>query len=223
MTTIQLRRGTTAQWASANPVLAAGELGVDTTLKVLKLGDGATAWGTLPTHGVMGPTTATDNAIARFDLTTGELIQNSSATISDAGVLTAAGLTATGAINGATLALSGDATLDDLTAAGTVQSLRTITTGRWQRSVQVVPSTNVLLSVDSPSYIEVTTGAAARSITLPATTIPGITFHIMKVDAAAFAANVIGTINGVANRALSTQYSKVTVRSTGVSGSWLEV
>lgn len=38
---------------------------------------------------VVGPASATDNAIARFDLTTGKLIQNSSATISDSGVLTA--------------------------------------------------------------------------------------------------------------------------------------
>lgn len=37
---------------------------------------------------VIGPASATDNAIARYDLTTGKLIQNSSAILSDAGVLT---------------------------------------------------------------------------------------------------------------------------------------
>lgn len=36
---------------------------------------------------VVGPSSATDNAIARFDTTTGKLVQNSTATISDAGVL----------------------------------------------------------------------------------------------------------------------------------------
>ena len=37
---------------------------------------------------VTGPTSATDNAIVRFDGTTGELIQNSAATISDDGTIT---------------------------------------------------------------------------------------------------------------------------------------
>ena len=42
---IQVRRGTSAEWAAADPVvLAAGEQGYDTTLKRLKIGDGTTAW-----------------------------------------------------------------------------------------------------------------------------------------------------------------------------------
>ena len=47
MTTIKVRRGTAAQWTSANPVLAAGEQGLDTTNNVLKIGDGVTAWSSL--------------------------------------------------------------------------------------------------------------------------------------------------------------------------------
>lgn len=45
--TIKLRRGTTSQWSTANPVLAPGEIGVDTTLNQFKIGDGATAWSSL--------------------------------------------------------------------------------------------------------------------------------------------------------------------------------
>jgi hypothetical protein len=41
---IQVRRGTSAAWASANPTLASGEPGYDTTTKNLKIGDGSTAW-----------------------------------------------------------------------------------------------------------------------------------------------------------------------------------
>ena len=45
---IQIRRGTTAEWAAANPViLAAGEQGYDTTLKRFKMGDGTTAFSAL--------------------------------------------------------------------------------------------------------------------------------------------------------------------------------
>jgi len=40
----QYRRGTTAEWTAANPVLALGEPGIDTTLKTIKFGDGTTAW-----------------------------------------------------------------------------------------------------------------------------------------------------------------------------------
>ena len=55
---------------------------------------------------VVGPASATDNALARFDLTTGKLIQNSVGILSDAGVLT--GLTG--------ITSSGPITLSSLTA-----------------------------------------------------------------------------------------------------------
>lgn len=48
MTRLQIRRGTTAEWAAAGAVvLAAGEPGLDTTTKTQKMGDGVTAWGSL--------------------------------------------------------------------------------------------------------------------------------------------------------------------------------
>jgi hypothetical protein len=55
---IQLRRGTAAAWTSANPTLAAGELGVETDTNKFKVGDGSTSWASLPyaTKGDIGPT-----------------------------------------------------------------------------------------------------------------------------------------------------------------------
>ncbi|MBM9458400.1 hypothetical protein JK386_00610 [Nocardioides sp. zg-536] len=47
MTTIKLRRGTAAQWAASNPVLAAGEPGLDTTAGLMKVGDGSAPWSDL--------------------------------------------------------------------------------------------------------------------------------------------------------------------------------
>ena len=38
-----------AEWASENPVLAAGEIGYDTTNKITRIGDGVTAWDNLDT------------------------------------------------------------------------------------------------------------------------------------------------------------------------------
>lgn len=45
---IQIRRGTSVEWAAANPVLARGEMGFDTTLRYIKFGDGSTPWVGLP-------------------------------------------------------------------------------------------------------------------------------------------------------------------------------
>jgi hypothetical protein len=49
---IQFRRGTAAEWTSANPTLAAGELGYETDTTKFKLGDGSTNWTTLTYAGV---------------------------------------------------------------------------------------------------------------------------------------------------------------------------
>ena len=44
---IQLRRDTAANWTSVNPILAAGEVGLETDTRLMKAGDGTTAWTTL--------------------------------------------------------------------------------------------------------------------------------------------------------------------------------
>lgn len=58
---IQLRRGTAAEWTSANPVLMQGEMGVESDTLKVKLGNGTTAWTSLQyfTQGVKGDTGAT--------------------------------------------------------------------------------------------------------------------------------------------------------------------
>ena len=58
---IQFRRGTTAEWTAANPVLAVGELGLDTTLGYFKVGDGATAWNSLGYSNVPIPSQSGNN------------------------------------------------------------------------------------------------------------------------------------------------------------------
>jgi len=44
VTQIQVRRGTAAEWTSANPTLASGEQGFETDTLKLKIGNGSTAW-----------------------------------------------------------------------------------------------------------------------------------------------------------------------------------
>lgn len=48
ITTIKVRRGTTAAWAAVDPVLAVGELGLETDTGVVRFGDGVTPFTELP-------------------------------------------------------------------------------------------------------------------------------------------------------------------------------
>lgn len=44
---IQLRRGTAAEWTSANPILASGEVGFETDTNQFRIGDGISVWSNL--------------------------------------------------------------------------------------------------------------------------------------------------------------------------------
>ena len=48
MATLQHRRGIASLWTSQNPVLNAGEIGYETDTGKHKIGNGATAWSSLP-------------------------------------------------------------------------------------------------------------------------------------------------------------------------------
>ena len=64
-------------------------------------GSGVLSWSTAASGDVYGPASATDNAVARFDTTTGKLIQNSVVTIGDTGDV--AGVAALSASSSVTL------------------------------------------------------------------------------------------------------------------------
>jgi len=85
---IQLRNDTAANWASANPTLAVGEIGVETDTDQFKIGDGTTAWTSLSYGGVQGPagtfsstqtisSVSTSRALTSADV--GNLLTNSGA------------------------------------------------------------------------------------------------------------------------------------------------
>ncbi len=60
-TVIKLRRDTAVNWDTTNPVLAAGEMGIETDTSLHKIGDGVTAWGTLPYAASSSVTTQVKN------------------------------------------------------------------------------------------------------------------------------------------------------------------
>ena len=47
MPTMQQKRGTASRWTETNPILLAGEIGVETDTNKLKIGDGTTHWNNL--------------------------------------------------------------------------------------------------------------------------------------------------------------------------------
>jgi hypothetical protein len=121
-TPIQLYHSTTASAAPTAGNLAAGELAINTldeklyfknsagTVKLLASAAGAAG-------DVVGPATSTDNAVARFDGTTGKLIQNSVVTIADStgnmagvGTLGVGAITTSGALTYGGVTLSNSVT-----------------------------------------------------------------------------------------------------------------
>jgi hypothetical protein len=61
---IQLRNDTAANWTSANPVLAQGEMGIETDTAYYKIGDGSTAWTSLSYSSLPSTAATTGKAIA---------------------------------------------------------------------------------------------------------------------------------------------------------------
>lgn len=77
---LQLRRDTAATWASVNPVLAQGELGLDLTNKTFKIGDGTTAWNALPYAAIGDMTLAVYDSNSDGVLNTGAIPSGLAAT-----------------------------------------------------------------------------------------------------------------------------------------------
>lgn len=73
----KFRLDTSGNWSSSNPTLLLGELGYDSTVKAFKLGDGSTAWNSLPYYrsgGLVSTTASTTSWTINAD-TTGMAIQ----------------------------------------------------------------------------------------------------------------------------------------------------
>jgi len=78
-TTQQLKRDTSANWTSNNPTLLIGEQGLETDTGLTKIGDGVTAWTSLPYHRAPIITTVTSSAtptiIISQDVLVGDILE----------------------------------------------------------------------------------------------------------------------------------------------------
>ena len=87
--------GPASRISLANASVTVGALATTGTASSSTYLRGDMAWASNPLGDVIGPGSSTDNALAKWDSTTGTLIQNSNATLTDAGVLTVANIAAT--------------------------------------------------------------------------------------------------------------------------------
>ena len=117
---------------------------------------------------VVGPASATDNAIARFDTTTGKLIQNSVVTVDDTGAVT--GVTTLAASTASVVDLSVTGTLSFDAAQGTAGQVLT-SAGTGATPTWTTPTTGTVTSVAAtvPSFLSVAGSPITTSGTLALT------------------------------------------------------
>ena len=154
---IKPRRDTSANWASANPVLQSGEIGFDTTTSQFKIGDGTTAWSSLsyvtetPSGAQTKADTAESDAIA------------AAAADATSQISTHAGLTATHGATGAVVGTTNTQTLTGKTIDGNSNTL-TVLNNQTTATASSTASTIVLRDSSSNTAInQITLGADPSS------------------------------------------------------------
>jgi hypothetical protein len=158
---------------------------------------------------VTGPVSSTDNAVARYDNTTGQIIQNSSVIINDAGEITA------GTWNGTAIAVAygGTGTATPSIVAGTNVTV----TGTWPN--QTINSTAggsgtvTDMSIVSANGLA---GTVATSTTTPAVTLSTTVTGVVKGNGTALSAATAGTDYVAPGGALGTPSSGTATNLTGL-------
>ena len=123
---IKIKRSAVAAKVPLTTDLALGELAINTYdgKLYLKKDNGTESIVTVNTGGagsgdVVGPGSSTDNAITRFDGASGKLIQNSTATLDDSGVLSVSGANISGLTASHAVATDGSSNLVSVANTGT--------------------------------------------------------------------------------------------------------
>lgn len=165
----QFRRGTASEWTSADPVLAAGEMGIETDTKKVKIGDGVNNWANL-SYG-MG--------------------------VDDLQVTTTAGSTTNRAINITNSTISSNTVSGALIVTGGVGIGGNLNLGgNLVISDKILPTSNGLIDIGSPTARFGTVYVAGNTIDLGGTELTANSggLHIDGVQL--FSGNAITTITG---------------------------
>jgi hypothetical protein len=187
--------GDGANWVAESGATARTSLGLGTIAtqdanNVNITGGTITGVSGIGTGDVVGPASSTDNAIARFDGTTGKLIQDSGVTVSDVGAVAAGSLTLTTDL----------AVADGGTGASDAATART-NLGLGTISTQAANSVNI----DGGAIDGTTIGAAsAAGGTFSALTVSGTTGQVATVTTTAGETQFTVTGGTVSGRLYST-------------------
>jgi hypothetical protein len=183
VTQIQVRRGTAAQWTSANPTLAAGEWGYETDTNKGKIGNGSTAWNSLAYilgvtgdidgvtagtglsgGGTSGTVTLSINTAVTADLSTAQTLTNKTLTspiissISNTGTLTLPTTTGTVALTSdITVTPTSSNTLTNKTMSGSSNTFSSIGNSSLTNSSITINGTAVSLggsvTIEASSFV----------------------------------------------------------------------
>ena len=154
---IKPRRDTSANWSSANPTLASGEIAFDTTTKQFKVGDGSTAWNSLAYA-----TETPSGAQTKADTAESDAISAAAADATSQ-ISTHAGLTATHGATGAIVGTTNTQTLTNKTIDGNSNTL-TVLNAQTTATASSTANTIVLRDGSSNTAVnQITLGADPSS------------------------------------------------------------
>lgn len=143
---IRLRKGTASEWASANPTLALGEPGYDSTNGILKIGNGITAWSGLSNHNHTSSNISDFNTAVSGLISVKDIVPGNNITVSSS---------------------SGTYTINSTASGGVTQILSYSTTA----SFPATGSTNSYYFASDSSRLYQWTGSQYVEIGSPTTTI----------------------------------------------------
>ena len=148
MTTIKLRRGTAAEWTTANPILAAGEMGIETDTRKFKFGDGTTPWNTLAYASAEGGGGTGDVTAAGDNTFTGNNTFSGTTTFNNNVNINGANLEVAGAIKAATGNITNLQVPNTLTSSGEINAVSIKSTGIRSDDIQTTTNKKYLTEVD---------------------------------------------------------------------------
>lgn len=185
-TRMQQRRGTSAQWTSANPVLAAGEIGFETDTNQFKMGDGVNTWTNLAYFVDEDSVSGSLGDYVELALLG---VADGVATLDSTGNVPVSQLS--NIIDGAPGVLD---TLNELAAAigDDASFLTTINTSLGTKKTEVVQSVSSDITLEA-GYRYLVDTTSARTLTLPASPAAGEEIQIIDISENAATNNI--TIN----------------------------
>ena len=148
MTTIKLRRGTASEWTTANPILAAGEMGIETDTRKFKFGDGTTPWNTLAYASAEGGGGTGDVTAAGDNYFTGNNTFTGTTKFDNDVNIHGANLEVAGTLEATTGNITNLQVPNTLTSSGEINAVSIKTSGLRSDDIQTTTNKKYLTEVD---------------------------------------------------------------------------